>query len=196
MGMRNPSVQCMLCSILALRFLLPNLTMPPKVKSVEAMATQLSVPVEEPVEETQQVTQPGQDDHLTPNEVLSQPENPTAALLETPPKRGRSIANGSSAKRGRPTMVSLVAMKISDDLELHPFVIQRVLDSLEKMAVKSLVERGVFHTNIFTAKLRTRKARQAGEQQRVYGKDIVVKGKPERRTLKLQPTKMLKQKCM
>ena len=92
-------------------------------------------------------------------------------------------------------MASLVAMEISDDLELHPFVIQRILDSLEKVAVKHLLERGVFHTNLFAARLCTRKARPAGEQ-RIYGKDIAVKGKPERRTLKLLPTKILKQKCM
>ena len=170
--------------------------MPPKVKSVEPMAIQLAAPIEEPVEETQQATQPVQDDQLTPNEVLSQPENPEPALLETPPKRGRSKANGSSAKKVRPTMASLVAMEISDDLELHAFIVQRVLDSLEKLAVKHLVERGVFHTHLFTAKLRTRKARQAGEQQRVYGKDVVVKGKLEKRTLKLLPTKILKQKCV
>ena len=93
-------------------------------------------------------------------------------------------------------MASLVAIEISHDLELHAFVIQRVLDSLEKMAVKHLLERGVFHTNLFAARLCTRKARPAGEQQRVYGKDIVVKGKPERRTSKVLPTKILKQKCM
>ena len=87
-------------------------------------------------------------------------------------------------------------MQISNDLEIHPFVVQRILDSLDKAAVESLKESGTFRTNLFTAKLRTRKARPAGEQQRVYGKDIVVKGRPERRTLKLLPTKTLKQKCM
>ena len=92
-------------------------------------------------------------------------------------------------------MASLVAIEIADDLEVHAFIVQRVLDSLEKVAVKHLVERGVFHTHLFTAKLRVRKARQAGEQQRVYGKDIAVKAKPEKRTLKLQPTMILKQKC-
>ena len=171
--------------------------MPPKVKSVEAMATQLAAPIEEPVEETQQATQPVQEDQLTPNDVLSQTENPSAepTMLETPPKRGRPKASRSVAKRIRPTMASLVAIEIADDLELHAFVVQRVLDSLEKVAVKHLADRGVFHTNLFTAKIRTRKARQAGEQQRVYGKDIAVKGQPQKRTLKLQPTKILKQKC-
>ena len=176
---------------------MPTPTMPPKVKSVEAMAEQPVVPMEEPVEETQQATQPVQDDQLTPNDVLSQTENPSAepTMLETPPKRGRPKASRSVAKRVRPTMASLVALEIADDLELHAFVVQRVLDSLEKVAVKNLLERGVFHTNLFTAKIRTRKARQVGEQKRVCGKEIVVKGTPEKRILKLQPTKILKQKC-
>ena len=189
----------MVCSSLALRFLLHVALMPPKVKSVEAMATQLAAPVECPVEETQQATQPVQDDQLTPNEVLSQPENTTAepALLETPPKRRRSKANGSTAaKKLHAATASVLATQISNDLEIHPFIVQRILDSLEKTAVESLRESGTFRTNLFTAKLCTRKARQAGEQQRVYGKDIVVRGKPERRTLKLLPIQILKQKCM
>ena len=189
----------MACSSLALIFLLHVAPMPPKVKSVEAMATQLAAPVEEPVEETQQATQPVQDDQLTPHDVPPQPEDPTAelALLETPPKRGRSKTNGSTAcKKLHAAMASVLAMQISNDLEIHPFIVQRILDSLEKTAVESLKESGTFRTNLFTAKLCTRKARQAGEQQRVYGKDIIVKGKPERRTLKLLPTKILKHKCM
>ena len=142
----------MVCSSLALRFLLHVALMPPKVKSVEAMATQLAAPVECPVEETQQATQPVQDDQLTPNDVLSQTENLSAepTMLETPPKRGRPKASRSVAKRVRPTMASLVALEIANDLELHPFVIQRVLNRLEKVAVKHLVERGVFHTRTHT----------------------------------------------
>jgi len=172
--------------------------MPPKVKSVDAMATQPAVRVEQPMEETQQATQPVQDEQLTPNDIISQPENTTAelALLETAPKSRRSKANGSTAaKKLHAATASVLATQISNDLEIHPFVVQRILDSLEKAAVESLKESGTFRTNLFTAKLRTRKARPAGEQ-RVYGKDIVVKGRPERRTLKLLPTKILKQKCM
>ena len=68
---------------LALRLLVG---MPPKVKSLEAMAT----PVAE-VDETQVVA----DDQLTPN--LSQPENPTGdvSLPATPTPVGR---NGQSPK--------------------------------------------------------------------------------------------------
>jgi len=109
--------------------------MPPKVSSVEVMATQLAAPVECPVEETQQATQPVQGDQLTPNEVLSQPENTTAepALLETPPKRRRSKANGSTAaKKLHAATASVLAMQISNDLEIHPFIVHMILDSLEK----------------------------------------------------------------
>ena len=138
--------------------------MPPKVKSVEA-TTQPAVPMEEPVEETQQATQLVQEDQLTPNDVLSQTENNPSAeptLLETPPRRGRPKANRSSAKKVRPTMASLVALEIADDLEVHAFVVQRVLESLEKVAVKHLDERGVFHTNLFTAKIRTPQGSSSG----------------------------------
>ena len=106
-----------------------------------------------------------QDEQLTPNDITSQPENPTAdpALLETPPKRGRSKTNGSTAaKKLHAAMASVLAMQISNDLEIHPFIVQRILDSLEKTAVVSLKESGTFRTNMFTAKLCTRKARPAG----------------------------------
>jgi len=92
-------------------------------------------------------------------------------------------------------MASLVAMEISNDVEIHPYVVQRILDSLEKTAVTSLNERGVFRIAFMTARLRTRQAqKEAGK--RVGGRDVTVKAKPERRTLKLSPTKYLKQKCM
>ena len=149
---------------------------------------------------TDQATQPVQDEQFTPNDIISQPENPTVepALLETLPKRGRSKANCSTAakKKLRAATASVLAMQISTDLEINQFIVQMILDSFEKSAVESLKESGTFRANLSTAKLRTRKARPAGEQQRVYGKDIVVKGRPERRTLKLLPTKILKQKCM
>ena len=165
---------------------------------MDAMATHPSASVEEQVEETQQATL-AQDDQLRPNYDFSQIENNPSAeptMFETRPKRGRPNPSRSSAnRRVRSRIGSLVALEIADDLKLHAFVVQRVLDTLEKVAVKHLADRGVFHTNLFTAKLRARNARQAGEQQRVYGNGIAVKGKPEKRTLKLQPTKILKQKC-
>ncbi len=85
-------------------------------------------------------------------------------------------------------------MQIADDLEVHAYIVQRVLDSLEKTAVESLKEHGVFRMTFMTAKLRTRKARKAGEE-RVCGRDVTLKAKPERRTLKIIPTKYMRQKC-
>ena len=194
--MRKTRVQ--LCGIFALRFLLPIPAMPPKLKSMEA--TQLAALVEEPVEETQQATQPVQDEQFTPNDIISQPENSTGepALLETLPKRGRSKANCSTAAKTklRAATANVLAMQISTDLAIHQFIVQMLLDSFEKFAVESSKESGTFRTNLSTAKLRTRKARPAGEQQRVYGKDIADKGDPERCSLKLLPTKILKPKCM
>ena len=62
-------------------------------------------------------------------------------------------------------MASLVAMEISNDLEIHPNVVQRVLDSLDKTPVKGLVEHGVFRMSLFTANLGTRRARAIGEKR-------------------------------
>ena len=92
-------------------------------------------------------------------------------------------------------MASLVAMEISNDVEIHPYVVQRVLDSLETTAVLALKVRGVFRMAFMTARLRTRQA-QKETGKRVGGRDVTVKAKPERRALKLTPTKYLKQKCM
>ena len=123
----------------------------------------------------------------------SQPEEAAAATPQTPPKRVAS-KNGKS-KTIRPTMASLVAMEISNDVEVHPYVVQRILDSLEKTAVTSLNERGVFRMTFMTARLRTRQAqKEAGK--RVGGRDVTVKAKPERRTLKLFPTKYLRLQCL
>ena len=86
-------------------------------------------------------------------------------------------------------------MEISNDVEIHPYVVQRVLDSLETTAVLALKVRGVFRMAFMTARLRTRQA-QKETGKRVGGRDITVKAKPERRTSKLFPTKYLRQKCM
>ena len=162
--------------------------MPPTVKSLEVMATQ-------PTEEDTQVTQSIPDEQVTQNAAPSQPEEAAAATPQTPPKRVDSKNGKASSKKVRPTMASLVAMEISNDVEIHPYVVQRILDSLEKTAVTSLNEHGVFRMTFMTARLRTRQA-QKETDKRVGGRDVTVKAKPERRTLKLSPTKYLKQKCM
>ena len=92
-------------------------------------------------------------------------------------------------------MASVLAMDISDDLEIHPFVVQRVLDSLEKTAVHALKERGVFRMAFMTARIRTRLA-QKETDKRICGRDVTLKAKPARHILKLTPTKYLRQKFM
>ena len=160
--------------------------MPPKVKSLEVMATQ-------PAEEDTQATQSIPDEQVTP--APSQPDEAAAATPQTPPKRVNSKNGKASSKKVRPTMASLVAMEISNDVEIHPYVVQRILDSLEKTAVTSLNERGVFRMTFMTARLRTRQA-QKETDKRVGGRDVTVKAKPERRTLKLFPTKYLRHQCL
>ena len=138
-------------------------------------------------------------EEMTPAEQMTpaalQPEEAATATPQTPPKRVNSKNGKASSKKVRPTMASLVAMEISNDVEIHPYVVQRILDSLEKTAVTSLNEHGVFRMTFMTARLRTRQA-QKETDKRVGGRDVTVKAKPERRTLKLTPTKYLKQKCM
>ena len=86
-------------------------------------------------------------------------------------------------------------MEISNDVEIHPYVVQRILDSLEKTAVTSLNEHGVFRMTFMTARLRTRQA-QKETDKRVGGRDVTVKAKPARRTLRLIPTKYLRHQCL
>jgi len=163
--------------------------MPPKVKSLEAMATQ-------PTEEETQATQCVPDEQITQN--ISQPDDQTTgsgAPLETPPEHAESKNGKSGSKKLRATMASLVAMEIANDLEIYPYVVQRILDSLEKTAVASLRDHGSFRISFMTAWLRTWKARKAGEQ-RVFGRDVKLKATPERRTLKMAPTKSFRHKVL
>ena len=85
--------------------------------------------------------------------------------------------------------------RISNDLEIHPFLIQRVLDCLEKTAVESLKERGVSRMGIFSARLRIRHARSEGGK-RVCGRDVKLRAKPERKTLRMTATKNFRQKLI
>ena len=108
--------------------------MPPKVKSLEAMAAQ-------PMEEETQATQCVPDEQITQH--LSQPEDQHAgsgAPLETPPKHAESKNGKSGSKKLRATMASLAAMEIANDLEINPYVVQRILDGLEAAALASLRE--------------------------------------------------------
>ena len=125
--------------------------MPPNIKKLEVMATQ-------PTEEDTQATQSIPDEQVT--QAPSQPEEPAAATPQTPLTRVGSKNGKASSKKVRPAMASLVAMEISNDVEIHPYVVQRILDSLENTAVLALNERGVFRMSFMTARLRTRQAQK------------------------------------
>ena len=85
--------------------------------------------------------------------------------------------------------------RISNDVEIHPFVVQRILDSLDKTAVTNLNEKGIFRMSLFTARMRTRAAqKEAGG--RAFGKEVTLKAKPERRKLFVGPTKLLRERCL
>ena len=149
---------------------------------------------------TQETQDDAPDEQITPAGDALDPEEAPAPMesgapAETPPKRGRPKLKKNGTKRVRATMASVLAMEISDDLEIHSFVVQRVLDSLEKTAVHALKERGVFRMAFMTARIRTRLA-QKETVKRVCGRDVTLKAKPERHILKLTPTKYLRQKYM
>ena len=73
-------------------------------------------------------------------------------------------------------------------------VVQKFLDALDTVAVECLKTNGLFRMNFITFRIRTQKARGASTK-RVCGKDIQLKAKPERRTLKATPAKCLKALC-
>jgi len=125
------------------------------------------------------------------------PETQRAAKPAEPPKKMRGKANGkgkSPAGKGRPSKVALVKHAIAKKILMHPDVVQKVLDALDTVAVECLKTKGIFRLNFITVRLRTQKARGANEK-RVCGKDVQLKAKPERRTLKATPAKFLKALC-
>ena len=150
--------------------------MPPKVRTTvpsAAMATQPDSPPDEP------------------------PETQRAAKPAEPPKKMRGKAHGKGkvpAGKGRPSKVALVKHAIAKRILMHPDVVQKVLDALDTVAVDCLKTNALFRLKFITVRLRTQKACGASAK-RVCGKDIQLKAKPERRTLKVTPAKCLKALC-
>ena len=150
--------------------------MPPKVRTAVppvAMATQPDSPPDEP------------------------PETQRAAKPAEPPKKMRGKAHGKGkapAGKGRPSKVALVKHAIAKKILMHPDVVQKFLDALDTVAVDCLKTNALFRLKFITVRLRTQKACGASEK-RVCGKDIQLKAKPERRTLKATPAKFLKALC-
>ena len=131
----------------------------------------------------------------------SPPEEPPAthwaAAPAAQPKKRRGKAKGkamASARRGRPSNVALVKHAIAKKILMHPDMVQKVLDALDTVAVECLKTNALFRLNFITVRLRTQKACGASEK-RVCGKDIQLKAKPERNTLKVTPGKCLKELC-
>ena len=145
--------------------------MPPKIKSTlapEPMATQ--------PEDTQSVTE-------------SEKERPTKK------KKKKSVkANAKSSKKSRkrrPSKVSLVKNAIAQKTLVHPEKVQQFIEALDSVALDFLKTKKVFRLNFLTVKLHTIPAREAGPK-RVFGKDVVLKALPERRTLRFTPSNSLK----
>ena len=131
----------------------------------------------------------------------SPPEEPPAthwaAAPATQPKKRRGKAKGkamASARRDRPSNVALVKHAIAKKTLMHPDVVQKFLDALDTVAVDCLKTNALFRLKFITVRLRTQKACGASAK-RVCGKDIQLKAKPERRTLKATPAKFLKALC-
>ena len=125
------------------------------------------------------------------------PETQRAAKPAEPPKKMRGKAHGKGkvpAGKGRPSKVALVKHAIAKKILMHPDVVQKFLDALDTVAVECLKTNALFRLNFITVRFRTQKACGASEK-RVCGKDIQLKAKPERRTLKVTPAKCLKALC-
>ena len=150
--------------------------MPPKVKSAlapEPMPTQPDYSPEMP--DTQSVTE-----------------------SEKPPKKKKK-KKGTQAKgktknksrEGRPSKVTLVKNAIAKRMLVHPEKVQQFIEALDIVAVEFLKTNKVFRLNFLTVRVHTIPAREAGPK-RVFGKDVVLKALPERRTLRLTPSNSLK----
>ena len=147
--------------------------MPPKVKSAlapEPMATQPDSPE---MPETQSVTE-----------------------SEKPPKKKKKSAKAkgktkNKSREGRPSKVTLVKNAIAKRMLVHPEKIQKFIEALDSVALDFLKTKKVFRLNFLSVKVHTIPAREAGPK-RVFGKDVVLKALPERRTLRFTPSNSLK----
>ena len=147
--------------------------MPPKVKSALAPEPMPTQP-----EDTQSVTE-------------SEKERPTK-------KKKKSVkANAKSSKKSRkrrPSKVSLMKNAIAQKTLVHPQQVQQFIDALDEVVLELLETKRVFRLNFVTIRLRTIPAREASQVRR-FGKDVLLKALPERRSLRLNASNSLKQLC-
>ena len=132
--------------------------------------------------------------------AATQPEDTQSVTeSEKPPKKKKKSAkakgntNKKSRKR-RPSKVSLVKHAIAQKTLVHPQQVQQFIDALDEVVLELLETKRVFRLNFVTIRLRTIPAREASQVRR-FGKDVLLKALPERRSLRLNASNSLKQLC-
>ena len=120
----------------------------------------------------------------------------TESEKEKPPKKKKKSAKAkgktkNKPREGRPSKVTLVKNAIAKRMLVHPEEVQQFIETLDTVALDFLKTKQVFRLNFLTVKLHTIPAREAGPK-RVFGKDVVLKALPERRTLRFTPSNSLK----
>ena len=132
--------------------------------------------------------------------AATQPDSPempdTQTESEKPPKKKKKSAKAkgktkNKSREGRPSKVTLVKNAIAKKMLVHPEKVQQFIEALDTVALDFLKTKQVFRLNFLTVKLHTIPAREAGPK-RVFGKDVVLKALPERRTLRFTPSNSLK----
>ena len=136
---------------------------------------------------------------LAPEPMPTQPED-TLTESEKPPKKKKkksAKAKGNTNKKSRkrrPSKVSLVKHAIAQKTLVHPQQVQQFIDALDEVVLELLETKRVFRLNFVTIRLRTIPAREASQVRR-FGKDVLLKALPERRSLRLNASNSLKQLC-
>ena len=132
--------------------------------------------------------------------AATQPDSPempdTQTESEKPKKKKKKSAKAkgttkNKSREGRPSKVTLVKNAIAKKMLVHPEKVQQFIEALDSVALDFLKTKKVFRLNFLTVKLHTIPAREAGPK-RVFGKDVVLKALPERRTLRFTPSNSLK----
>ena len=126
------------------------------------------------------------------------PETQSVTESEKPPKKKKkeksAKAKGKTknkSREGRPSKVTLVKNAIAKRMLVHPEKVQQFIEALDSVALDFLKTKKVFRLNFLSVKVHTIPAREAGPK-RVFGKDVVLKALPERRTLRFTPSNSLK----
>ena len=140
---------------------------------------------------------------LAPEPMPTQPEDTQSVTeSEKPPKKKKKKKKSAKAKgntnkksrKRRPSKVSLVKHAIAQKTLVHPQQVQQFIDALDEVVLELLETKRVFRLNFVTIRLRTIPAREASQVRR-FGKDVLLKALPERRSLRLNASNSLKQLC-